>query len=115
MKDSRMLDFQALTVAALFVAALSGCRTAPPLPTPVPITVIQDRFDGPGGAAVHDFVNASNACQRETSRMDPYNNVSVIPTCSAVIRCLAGKGYVPMPSGKFDAEELRIGATCTAQ
>ncbi|PVE42273.1 hypothetical protein H663_012930 [Limnohabitans planktonicus II-D5] len=64
---------------------------------------------------MHDFVNASNACQRETSRMNQYNNAPVIPTCSSVIRCLAGKGYVSSPSGKFDAEELRIGATCTAQ
>ncbi|PUE05979.1 hypothetical protein B9Z51_17170 [Limnohabitans sp. T6-5] len=110
-----MLHFKALILSTLFVFALSGCQTPPPLPAAVPITSIQDRFDGPGGTAVHDFVNASNACQRETSRMNQYNNAPVIPSCSSVIRCLAGKGYVSSPSGKFDAEELRIGATCTAQ
>ncbi len=103
------------TLAISTLMSLIGCQTVPSREVPVPITSIQDRFDGPGGTAVHDFVNASNACQRETSRMNQYNNAPVIPTCSSVIRCLAGKGYVSSPSGKFDAEELRIGATCTAQ
>lgn len=94
-------------------ATLSGCHSVP-LP-PVPVTTIQDRFDGPAGTAVHDFVKASNACQKTTAPVSQDNKAPALPTCGAVIRCLASKGYVSSPSGKFDAEELRVGVTCTAQ
>jgi hypothetical protein len=105
------------TLLLLTLLTLGGCQTAPaPIPvSTVQITSMQDRFDGPGGSEVHDFVNASNACQRETSQTNPYNTVTAIPTCSRVLRCLASKGYVSKPYGKFDAEELKLGMSCIAQ
>ena len=105
------------TIMSAAWIALSACQStqAPAPALAPPITYMQDRFDGPAGSALHDFVNATNACQREISQFDQYRTAAVIPTCSLVIKCLASKGYVSKPYGKFDQEELKLGISCVAQ
>jgi hypothetical protein len=111
MHHSTFVIFHIIAISAM--ATLSGCKTTPLIPDQVQITTVQDRFDGPGGAGIHDFVSASNICHRESSLVHQNNAAPLIPSCNSIMRCLAGKGYVSSPSGKFDTEELRIGATCT--
>jgi hypothetical protein len=113
------------SVAALIAcsfAVLSGCHSTPtaisvaqPASLPAQTASVQERFNGPGGADVHNFVNATNACKRELAGMTYLGNGAVLPTCDSIIGCLAAKGYVTSPSGKFDAEELRIGLPCTVK
>jgi hypothetical protein len=97
----------------------AGCQTPAPSATSpqIPISKIQARFDGPGGSANQDFVNANNACRNETSHSAGNGTSSspIIPTCDSVMQCLSGKGFYSAPYGKFDPEELKIGISCIAQ
>jgi hypothetical protein len=115
---SRARILTALTFHSIVMIFLGGCQSAAPTPAlaSIPISKIQFRFDGPGGSATHDFVNANNACKNETGYttsggMPP---TQIIPTCDVVMQCLSSKGFYSTPDGKFDPEELGIGISCLA-
>ena len=76
------------------------------------------KYDGPG--SFQDFANARYQCLNETSArvssatVNQYGGTArsqVIPSCSAMLACLASKGYYQSQNGRFDASSIPVQCT----
>lgn len=77
------------------------------------------RYNGPGN--FQDFVNARYECLKEneyratesylkadSARLLGSSVSKVMASCSALIACLATKGYFKQQNGKFDSAGIRV-------
>ena len=115
---SKLLKFNNLT---LIILIITGCQTNSAVENQIRsiqqqpqtgISEIFNTFDGPAGAILQDFVNASLYCKNETTNSGDIYQQNNIVTCNAVMACLAKKAYYPKPYGKFDPSYSGVALKC---
>ena len=112
--------FENILFAICIVLFLTSCRTPLPDPNPeqnqvapvVRVVKIHNSYEGPAGTIQQDFTRAALSCKRDSDDSGLLVGSNVVNSCSSFTHCMALKGFVSAPNGKYDPEVLGVDFDC---